>query len=412
MNLRIDRERLLATIDAVAAIGRQADGSCARLALTEADCDARDWVVAELKRIGLAVEIDAIGNIFGTRPGASDGPPVMSGSHIDTVATGGRFDGLYGVAAAIEVIRTLNDHDVVTESPLAVAIFTNEEGARFQPDMMGSLVFAGGMPVNDALAAKDTDGVTVGQELARIAYAGSARPSPPKAFVELHIEQGPILDSNGEVLGAVVDLQAIEWVEVTFRGVSNHAGTCPMALRHDAGYGAARLAVDVRELVRRIAGSQVGTVGRIRLEPNLVNVIARQAAVTVDLRNTDDQVLARVIDELTCIAATVAEDEGLSFEIRKLAQSPAVRFDEGIVEAIEKSAAELGYPIRRMTSGAGHDAQMIARICPTAMIFVPSIGGISHNPRENTLPEHLEIGANVLLHTLVRLAGGEGAPAY
>jgi N-carbamoyl-L-amino-acid hydrolase len=311
------------------------------------------------------------------------------------------------VLSGLEAVRVLNEAGVTTRHPLAVAIFTNEEGVRFQPDMMGSLVYAGGMRLDDALAARDAGGAMLGAELKRIGYDGAMRCGEiqPRAFVELHIEQGPVLDREGRSLGAVQDLQGISWREVVIRGTSNHAGTTPMSMRRDAGYCAARISVFVRELARRMGGSQVGTVGSVKLAPNLVNVIAREAKVAVDLRNADDALLDCADRELDAFLQELEREEGVDIDVRRLVRTPAVRFDEDILCAIEDVARTLGQAdIRRMTSGAGHDAQMMARICPAAMIFVPSVEGISHNPRELTRPEHLELGANVLLHTLARLA--------
>lgn len=405
-SLAIDAGRLHARLEQLNAINRSEDHACCRLALTDADCRGRDMVRGWMEEAGLRVQIDRIGNIIGVRPGARSGASVMTGSHIDTVATGGPYDGAYGVLAGLEVICTLNDHGITTLHPLAVAVFTNEEGARFQPDMMGSLVFAGGLSIEAALAAKSEDGAVLGEELARIGYAGSAPCGSPqlRAFVELHIEQGPVLHKEGGTLGAVQDLQGISWHELVIRGTSNHAGTTPMRLRHDAGYCAARISVFVRELAQRMGGSQVGTVGVTRLAPNLVNVIAREARITVDLRNTDAALLQQAWEALNQFVDELARAEGVAIEVRQLVSTPPVRFDEGLLATIESVAADLGHDIRRMTSGAGHDAQMIARVCPAAMIFVPSVGGISHNPREYTEPQHIELGANVLLHTMIRLA--------
>ncbi|HEX7116590.1 MAG TPA: M20 family metallo-hydrolase [Steroidobacter sp.] len=405
--LRINSSRLFEQLEHLNAINRLPDGSCCRLALTDADREGRDLVVSWMRDCGLEVRIDPIGNIFGVRAGREPGAPVMTGSHIDTVATAGPYDGTYGVLSGLEVIRTLNDAGVVTRRPLAVAVFTNEEGVRFQPDMMGSLVFAGGLALEDALASTAEDGTRLEDELKRIGYAGSAEQAAlrPDAFVELHIEQGPVLHEEGGLIGAVDSLQGISWQEVTIRGVSNHAGTTPMRMRRDAGYCAGRIAVFVRELTRLMGGSQVGTVGSIRLVPGLVNVIAREARVTVDLRNTDDQVLDAAERELAQFLETLAQQEQVQIATRRLVRTPSVKFDERIVRTVEAVAQSLGCSgPRRMTSGAGHDAQMMARICPTAMIFVPSVDGISHNPREYTEPAHLELGANVLLHTLERLA--------
>ncbi len=405
--IAINGERLIARIEALAAMERKDDGTCNRLALTDADRRGRDQVVQWLREAGLQVRIDRIGNIMGLLPGRTGGQPVMTGSHIDTVGNGGRYDGIYGVIAGLEVLQSVQEAGMATERPLAVTVFTNEEGVRFQPDMMGSLVYVGSLQVEEALNARAVDGTRLGDELRRIGYAGTeACGEPvPHAFVELHIEQGPILDMEGGLLGAVENLQGISWQEVTIRGVSNHAGTTPMRLRHDAGYCAARIAVFIRELATRMGGSQVGTVGSTRLTPNLINVIANQAVVSVDLRNTDNEKLRAAERDLAAFLEVLAREEGVKIEARPLVRTDPVVFSPMVLEAIEAVAAESGLPIRRMTSGAGHDAQMISQICPTAMIFVPSVGGISHNPREFTEPRHLEIGANALLHTMLRLAG-------
>jgi N-carbamoyl-L-amino-acid hydrolase len=404
--IAINVDRLIARIDTLAEMERKDDGSSSRLALTDADRRGRDQVVQWMHEAGLAVRIDQIGNITGLRSGRSAVRPVMTGSHIDTVANGGRYDGIYGVIAGLEALQSLRDADQVTERPLAVTVFTNEEGVRFQPDMMGSLVYSGGLTLTGALNAKAKDGVTVGDELNRIGYAGTERCGEPvpHAFIELHIEQGPILDRESGLLGAVENLQGISWQEVTIRGVSNHAGTTPMQLRRDAGYCAARVGVFVRELAKRMGASQVGTVGSIRLTPDLINVIPNQAVVSVDLRNTDDALLSAAEREFNAFLEALAREEVVTIETRTLARTEPVVFDSKVLLAIETVAAELGLPIRRMTSGAGHDAQMMARICPSAMIFVPSVGGISHNPREFTARRHLQIGADALLRTMLRLA--------
>jgi beta-ureidopropionase / N-carbamoyl-L-amino-acid hydrolase len=404
--IAINIDRLIARIDSLAEMERKDDGSSSRLALTDADHRGRDQVIQWMHEAGLTVRIDQIGNITGLRSGRSAVRPVMTGSHIDTVANGGRYDGIYGVIAGLEALQSLRDADQVTERPLAVTVFTNEEGVRFQPDMMGSLVYSGGLTLTGALNAKAKDGVTVGDELNRIGYAGTERCGEPvpHAFIELHIEQGPILDRESGLLGAVENLQGISWQEVTIRGVSNHAGTTPMQLRRDAGYCAARVGVFVRELAKRMGASQVGTVGSIRLTPDLINVIPNQAVVSVDLRNTDDALLSAAEREFNAFLEALAREEVVTIETRTLARTEPVVFDSKVLLAIETVAAELGLPIRRMTSGAGHDAQMMARICPSAMIFVPSVGGISHNPREFTARRHLQIGADALLRTMLRLA--------
>lgn len=402
----INWPRLDSQLQALNAVNLQADGSCCRLALSDADRTGRDLVCSWMREAGLDVRIDRIGNIVGVQPGHGDLPPVMTGSHIDTVATGGRFDGTYGVLAGLEVVRTLRDAGVELARPLAVAVFTNEEGVRFQPDMMGSLVYAGGLDLDEALAATDEAGVTLAEELERTGYAGEAPCGwlTPHAFIELHIEQGPILAAEDGVLGAVENLQGISWREVTIRGNANHAGTTPMKDRRDAAYCAARVAVGVRDIALRMGGSQVATVGAMQLSPNLVNVIAREARLTVDLRNTDDDKLKAAERDLDQLLEDLAARERVTVTVRELVRTRPVYFDERIVQAVEAVAGELGKPVRRMTSGAGHDAQMMSRICPTGMIFVPSIGGVSHNPREDTSAEHLEVGANTLLRTMIRLS--------
>ncbi len=405
--LRISEARLMARLAELAAIGATADGSCCRLALTDEDRAGRDLVVRWMRELGLEVRIDPVGNIFGLRRGAEDVEPVMTGSHIDTVRTGGRYDGNLGVLGGLEVVQVLNEAGIVTRRPLAVGVFTDEEGARFAPDMLGSLVYAGGLPLAQAYATVSIDGKVLKEELARIGYLGDA-PLPlarPHAFVELHIEQGPVLDSEGITIGAVENLQGISWQEVSITGQSNHAGTTPMRLRHDAGYCAAAIGHFLRQLAREIGGSQVATVGKVDLHPNLINVIAARARLTVDLRNTDEALLAEAERRLAGFLEQLAADEGVQVEAKTLARFEPVLFDKGVADLIARTAVKLGHSCRPMTSGAGHDAQMMARLCPTAMIFVPSVGGISHNPAEHTEPAHLAAGADVLLHTLLELAG-------
>jgi len=405
-DLRIDANRLAARIDALGAVGAIPGGGVCRLALTAEDRAGRDLVVGWMRELGLSVTIDAIGDVIGVRPGIEPGPPVMCGSHIDTVRTGGLYDGNLGVLAGLEVIQTLNEAGVATRRPLAVAFFTNEEGARFNPDMMGSLVYVGGLPLEQALATVGIDGESVGACLNRIGYAGAAPCGHPQvhAYVELHVEQGPVLDIEGITIGAVESVQGISWTEFTVRGVSNHAGTTPMRMRHDAGYVACAIAHQAREITRSLGGHQVATVGAIDLSPNLVNVIANKAVFTVDLRNTDEAVLQEAERRLHAFTAEVAAAEGVTLSHRTLARFEPVAFDPAVVDLVEATARRLGHSVRRLPSGAGHDAQMLARVCPAGMIFVPSVGGISHNVKEFTALPDLEAGANVLLHTLLALA--------
>ena len=404
--LRIDERRLLEALDELAKVGAIEGGGCARLALSDEDKAGRDLVVGWMKALGLDVRVDAIGNVIGVRAGREAIAPVMTGSHIDTVRTGGRYDGNYGVLAGLEVVRALNDAGLTTRRPIAVAFFTNEEGARFQPDMMGSLVYAGGLGLNEAYAATDQDGMAVGDELRRIGYLGPARPGAlrPHAFVELHIEQGPILDEEKVRIGVVESVQGISWTEYTVTGVSNHAGTTPMRLRRDAGYLAASVNVFVRALANEMGGDQVGTAGALALRPNLINVVPNRAVFTVDLRNTDEDRLRQAEARVAAHVDEVARAERVEVASRTLARFESVTFDAGLVDRVERHARVLGMSTRRMPSGAGHDAQMMQRLCPTAMIFVPSVAGLSHNVKEHTEAADLGAGAQVLANLMLELA--------
>lgn len=404
--LRINRQRLLESIETLGKIGQRTDGSCCRLALTDEDKLGRDLVVSWMRNLGLEIQIDRVGNIIAVLPGVEDLPPVMTGSHIDTVATGGKLDGCYGVLAGLEAVRSVKEAGIVTRHPLAVAVFTNEEGARFQPDMLGSLVYAGGLELEETLAMPMDNGTTIGAELARIGYAGSMEPGAirPSAFIEAHIEQGPILASGAGRLGIVKDLQGISWQEVAIRGAANHAGTTPMNLRKDAAWGAARVICFVHDLALEFGGSQVATVGSLKLDPGLVNVIPREAVLTVDLRNPDETRQQEAEHRLAAFLEQLARDTGLQTSARPLSRTNPVVFDDHVIDVIRESTELMGQPYLVMTSGAGQDAQMLARICPSAMIFVPSIGGISHSPLESTSPDDLELGANVLLQAMLKLA--------
>ena len=392
----------------LADIGAIEGGGCARLALTDADKAGRDLVIEWMKDLDLEISVDIVGNVVGIW-NVGSGQPVMTGSHIDTVRTGGKYDGNYGVLAGLEVIQTCQEQGLIPKHPLAVAFFTNEEGARFAPDMFGSIVYVGGMSVEEALDTVGIDGARVGDELERIGYNG-ATPCPgvtPHAFVELHIEQGPVLEQTGITIGAVTGVQGISWQEVTIEGQSNHAGTTPMNMRRDPAYVAANIAVFLRDVASRYGGHQVCTVGKIDLHPNLINVVPQRAVVTLDVRNTDEQKLQAAEAEIAQHLTKIAEEEGVSISSRVLARFEPVIFDSRVVELIERIAKQQGNTVARLPSGAGHDAQMLARVCPSAMIFVPSANGISHNPAEYTSPEELEAGANVLLHTMIVLANTE-----
>ncbi len=411
-DLRVDGDRLLKRLGELAAIGAiEGTEGCARLALTDEDKAGRDLVVTWMRDLGMHVVVDGIGNVTATWVGPDTDPglaPVMTGSHIDTVRTGGRYDGNLGVLAGLEVVETLAETGHCPARPLTVAFFTDEEGSRFPPDMLGSLVYVGGMALEEALDIEGIDGAVLGEELERIGYRGAGPcPGPaPHAFVELHIEQGPVLEAEGYTIGAVTGVQGISWTELTVTGQSNHAGTTPMALRRDPGHVAAAIAASVRDLVTELGGRQVGTVGRIELHPNLVNVVAATASLTVDLRNTDEAQLAEAERRLAERSEELALAEGVTIDSRRLARFEPVAFDESVVDLVERTAEARGHRVMRLPSGAGHDAQMLARVAPTAMIFTPSRGGISHNPAEHTDPADLEAGADVLLHVMLQLAGG------
>ena len=404
----INGNRLLQRLDALADIGSTGDGGSCRLALTDEDKAGRDLVVSWMRDLDLDVVVDAIGNVFGTwNVGA--GAPVMTGSHIDTVRTGGKYDGNYGVLAGLEVIETCKELSITPKRPLSVAIFTDEEGARFAPDMLGSLVYVGGLALEEALDAVSIDGKRLGDELVRIGYAGAA-PCPgraPHAFVELHIEQGPVLEAENDAFGAVTGVQGISWQELTIVGQSNHAGTTPMHLRHDPAYVAAMMTVYLREIAERFGGDQVCTVGKVDLHPNLINVIPARATITLDVRNTDEDTLRDAEHLIDTFCFQIEQDEGVSITKRQLARFEPVTFDERVIALVERRAQEVDARVRRMPSGAGHDAQMLARICPSAMIFVPSKDGISHNPREHTEPDELVNGANVLFRVMLDLTETE-----
>jgi beta-ureidopropionase / N-carbamoyl-L-amino-acid hydrolase len=409
-DLRIDRDRLWQRLEALGEIGAvhgpNGERGCARLALTDVDRDGRDLVVSWMADLGMAVSIDAIGNVVATRAGTDPtAAAVMVGSHIDTVRTGGRFDGNLGVLAGLEIVETLAQNEVMTRRPIQVAFFTDEEGARFAPDMLGSLVYVGGLAVEEALDvhAADDD-ARLGDELTRIGYAGPT-PVPaasfPYAYAELHIEQGPVLEDEGITIGVVTGVQGISWTEVTVTGQSAHAGTTPMLLRHDAMAVAARAIHETRLIAGYLGAPQVATVGMLDVTPNLVNVVPSKVVFTIDLRNTDESRLKAAEVQVFAACRAFASDEGCEISMRTLARFEPVEFDDSMIDLVEATAERLGHSTRRMPSGAGHDAQMLSRVCPTSMVFVPSVKGLSHNIAEYTTPADVEAGANVLLHVVL-----------
>lgn len=404
--LRINGQRLVDSLFELGTVGALEDGGVCRLAATAEDKAGRDFVVAKMNALGLAIRIDAIGNVTGLYAGEQDLPAVMMGSHIDTVGTGGLYDGNYGVMAGLEVIATLQESGIRPLRPIAVTFFTNEEGVRFQPDMMGSVVFAGDYPLDAALGAKDVDGITLDEALKDIGYKGEHKPGDiaVDSYVELHIEQGPILDKEGTDIGVVTGVQGISWREFTLTGVSNHAGTTPMNMRHDAGLVAAKIAVFARGLAQQLGGNQVSTVGHMTFKPNLINVIPNHVVMSVDLRNTDNEELKRAESMLKEYVEKTAREEGVTVASRSLVRFNPVIFADDIVNAVASEAELQGFSSRRMPSGAGHDAQFMASVCPAGMIFVPCVGGISHNINEHTEPADLIAGGNVLLQVVLKRA--------
>ena len=402
-NLRINIDRLISRIEGLAEIGAIDGGGVCRMALTDEDRQGRDLVVKWMHELDLEVTVDQIGNVVGIRAGQESGRPVMTGSHIDTVASGGRYDGNLGVLAGLEVIETLNDSNIITRKPIGVGFFTNEEGSRFAPDMMGSGVHQGAFELKRMLDVLDIDGERVGDELEKIGYAGDTSTGDFRAdsFFELHVEQGPILELEDYEIGAVEGVQGISWNEYRIGGTANHAGTTPMRLRHDAGYVAAAISIEVRRLAKEMGGDQIGTVGVTKLNPGLINVIAKEALITIDMRNTDEQKLQEAERSIGSFIEQICKAEGVTYSSRTLARFEPVLFDKKMISLVSETASALGFRVKSMPSGAGHDAQMFAPNCPTAMIFVPSQNGISHNVAEYTEPKHLQAGADVLLQIML-----------
>ena len=407
-DMRIDGQRLWDALMELAQIGATKKGGVCRLALTDLDGQARELVTRWARELGCTVRVDGIGNIFMRRAGTRDDlPPVMTGSHIDTQPTGGKFDGNYGVLAGIEVLRTLEDHGVRTEAPLEVAVWTNEEGSRFVPVMMGSGVFAGAFTLDHVLAQCDREGVSVAQALRAIGYDGEhpGEPVPVGAYFEAHIEQGPILEANDTVIGVVQAALGQRWYDITLQGMEAHAGPTPMDLRRDAMLAAARIVTGVNELALSHAPHGRGTVGWIDNFPNSRNVIPGRVKITVDLRAADDATLDAMDAGLRQLCESTQSASGVEVQVEPVVYFPPQAFDEQLVSYIDSCARAMGMSAMPVVSGAGHDAVYLARVAPTAMIFVPCKDGISHNEIEDAQADHLEAGCNVLLHAMLRAAG-------
>jgi N-carbamoyl-L-amino-acid hydrolase len=406
--LRVDGARLWHSLMDLAQIGATPRGGVCRLALSELDRQGRDRVVGWLREAGCTIEIDGVGNIFAVRRGRDAAAPlVLTGSHIDTQPSGGKFDGNYGVLAGLEVLRTLDAAGIATDKPVGVAIWTNEEGSRFVPVMGGSGAFAGVFTVEHLLAQRDVDGIAFGEALAHIGYAGHAAVGGRAldAYFEAHIEQGPILEREERWIGVVTGALGQRWYDCIWSGQDAHAGPTPMEARHDALLGAARFVEAVHALAVRHAPDGRGTVGFMQVRPNSRNVVPGRVAMSVDLRHPRDDALARMDSELRDAADTIARGLRLGCELRQVDHFPSSRFDVDCVGLVRAAATALDLAWREMPSGAGHDAIYVARVAPTAMIFVPCKDGISHNETEDARPEHLEAGANVLLHAVLARAG-------
>jgi N-carbamoyl-L-amino-acid hydrolase len=406
-DMKIDRKRLESTIEELGRVGATERGGLTRLALSDEDRRGRDLMVAWMRQAGLRVSVDQMGNIFGERPGEPGQPPVMMGSHVDSVPTGGKYDGQLGVLCALEAIRTLNDRRVRTRHPVTLVIFTNEEGARFQPAMIASGVMAGKIALEDAYNARDKDGLRLVDELERIGYLGSEPcvPRPLHAYLELHIEQGPQLEEEGLSIGIVEGIVAIAWSRLTIHGVQDHAGPTPMRIRHDALVAAAEVVTGVRGIARRLGGDLVTTVGNLAVVPNIVNAIPGRVALSIDMRDPSDATLDRALPLLDRVVAEACAREGVTYELQHYWRVPYTPFDPEVVAAVERAARTTGAGHRRILSGAGHDAQYMAAIGPTGMVFVPSRGGRSHCEEEFTTMDDIEHGANTLLGAALELAG-------
>ena len=405
--LTIDGERLWKSLMDLAAIGATEKGGVKRLALTDLDRQGRDLVVKWAREAGLAITVDQIGNVFMRREGRNPAlAPIVTGSHVDTQPTGGKFDGNYGVLAGLEVVRTLNDMNIQTEAPIEVAFWTNEEGSRFVPVMMGSGVFCGAFSLETAYAAVDSEGKSVREELERIGYLGDEVPGrhPIGAYFETHIEQGPVLEDADKVIGVVPAVMGLSWYDCVVSGMEAHAGPTPMALRRDALQVATVIMQEVVRIANRYQPYGRGTVGMVEVFPNSRNVIPGRVKFSIDLRNVNDQLLNTMHEEMLAFVAKTRADSGLAIDLERVSYYPPCPFHPDCVDAVRAATEKLGYSTMDVVSGAGHDAIYAARVAPSGMIFVPCKDGISHNEIEDAQPAHLEAGCNVLLHAMLERA--------
>jgi N-carbamoyl-L-amino-acid hydrolase len=405
--LKINGARLMDRLMAMAKIGETPKGGVCRVALTDEDKAGRDLFVKWCQEAGCAITIDKVGNIFAHRSGKDNKlSPVLAGSHLDSQPTGGKFDGVYGVLAALEAIETLNDGQITTLRPVEVVSWTNEEGARFAPGLTGSGTYAGIFDLKYTLTREDKQGRSVGEELQRIGYVGDAPVGGRsiRAAFEAHIEQGPILEMEGKTIGIVTGVQGMRWYDIIFEGQEAHAGTTPMETRRDPVKGALRVMQRIYPLAEGQSPEARATFGEIRVEPGTVNTVPGRLTVTLDLRHPDSYVLDALDQEIRSIVESECKVMGLTGRVDEIWHMPPVSFAPECVEAVSRAADTLGLSSMEITSGAGHDALYLSQITPTGMIFVPCENGLSHNELENTKPEDLNAGANVLLHAILDLA--------
>ena len=409
-NIRVNGQRLYDSLMEMAEIGATEKGGVCRLALTDVDKQARDLFVKWCEEAGCTVGIDKMGNIFARRPGKDDSlPPVMTGSHIDSQPTGGKFDGIYGVLAGLEVIRTLNDLDYETNAPIEISAWTNEEGSRFAPAMVASGVFGGVFDLEYGLACRDRDGKTIGEELERIGYAGGMECGGREvdAFFETHIEQGPILEADNNTIGVVQGVQGIRWYEIEVTGMESHAGTTPMERRKDALASASMMVAEVIRRGEAVTDART-TIGMMEVSPNSRNVIPGHVFFSLDLRHPDADTLAKLGRELQELCERIASERSCELKFDEIWYSPPVKFNADCIGAVQEAADSLELANQPITSGAGHDAVYVSKVAPTAMIFIPCKDGISHNEIEDATQEHLTAGCDVLLNAMVTRANAEG----
>jgi beta-ureidopropionase / N-carbamoyl-L-amino-acid hydrolase len=403
-NLQIDPQRLWDTLMETAKFGATPKGGICRLTLSDADRQVRDWFKTRCEALGCTVAVDEVGNMFARRPGKNDAlAPIAMGSHLDTQPTGGKFDGVLGVLGALEAMRTLQEKGYETNAPIEIVNWTNEEGSRFAPAMLASGVFAGVFTPEFARSCPDRDGKTFGEELQRIGYKGAEKAGARKfgAMFELHIEQGPILENEDRIIGVVQGVQGMRWYEVTVTGQEAHTGATPMRLRKNALLGAARTIDRVDAIALEHAPNAVGAVGLIENKPNSRNVVPGEVFFTVDFRHPDDKVLDIMEAKLRASLAAILQPLQLGCKEVRIWDSPAVKFAPELIECVRAGVAKAGFRSRDIISGAGHDAAYIARVAPTTMIFVPSLGGLSHNEAESTSFEECAAGAQVLLNAVL-----------